>query len=599
MRARHLLGFGLTLPLALSGAACTAILGGFDFEGAPVGGGGSGGTTGSTIPDGGTTCEPLTQKTCYDADPGTLQGACQTGKQTCNTEGTGYGECKGQVLPAMEDDCAAMKDATCDGKLSCMCTPGSKVDCYEGPPSTKGVGNCHAGTMECNAAGTELGACVGQVMPATEQCDVAGDEDCDGVKCSEAVWATILRGNGGAALAGLRLAVDPQGNTFLSFYHEGLVDLGNGVVCADADGGCLAKVGPDGKAQWAQDLITGPIAADAQGNLYMAYQATTSGLTLASYSPAGQVQWSKSWSMTSGSVGPSAIACKSGQGVVISGGFTGGSLTFGSGPLALATPPGGMGDGFVLKVDDSNGTPVWARSVTDAMGHPGTHQGVSGVALGPTGDVFISGVYSSTVSIEGMTITTAGKLYAARLGAATGNAQWLKGFTNPGMIVPTDIAVDSAGKPVLTGQLSSGVNFGGGDLTNHGAYDVFLLKLDAGGGHDWSSLVGGSGQDGSPSVAFDSADDLVFSSEAQSPSVDVGSTMLPGPGLLLGKSTGAGSHLWNKTFGDASQYAPVVRVLPGGRDIFFAAVYWGGTVDCGTGPLSNAADGVILARFQP
>src|SRR5262249_4786340 len=62
-----------------------------------------------------------------------------------------------------------------------VCQPGSSAPCYSGPPGTEGVGQCAAGTQTCNADGMAYGACMGEVLPATEMCDVAmQDEDCDG-----------------------------------------------------------------------------------------------------------------------------------------------------------------------------------------------------------------------------------------------------------------------------------------------------------------------------------------------------------------------------------------------------------------------------------
>ncbi len=49
--------------------------------------------------------------------------------------------------------------------------------CYSGPPGTRGVGACEAGTRTCLQG--QWAACEGAVLPAEERCD-GGDEDCDG-----------------------------------------------------------------------------------------------------------------------------------------------------------------------------------------------------------------------------------------------------------------------------------------------------------------------------------------------------------------------------------------------------------------------------------
>jgi len=58
------------------------------------------------------------------------------------------------------------------------CTQGDFVNCYTGPPGTRGVGPCKGGERECQ--GGSFGACNGEVLPAAEICDNGVDDDCNG-----------------------------------------------------------------------------------------------------------------------------------------------------------------------------------------------------------------------------------------------------------------------------------------------------------------------------------------------------------------------------------------------------------------------------------
>jgi len=67
-----------------------------------------------------------------------------------------------------------------DPLAGCPCDPNSfkPADCYTGPPGTSSKGICQTGTRKCNANGTYT-ACVGEITPLPETCNLA-DDDCNG-----------------------------------------------------------------------------------------------------------------------------------------------------------------------------------------------------------------------------------------------------------------------------------------------------------------------------------------------------------------------------------------------------------------------------------
>jgi hypothetical protein len=77
----------------------------------------------------GTICVPATSEICYSGPAGTLGvGVCKYGLKYCNKDGTGYGPCDGQVLPAAADDCFNALDDDCNGKINDGCV---FKDCLE------------------------------------------------------------------------------------------------------------------------------------------------------------------------------------------------------------------------------------------------------------------------------------------------------------------------------------------------------------------------------------------------------------------------------------------------------------------------------------
>ncbi len=159
-----------------------------------TGEGGTGGATSTTSTTstaeggagGGTTmiCTPGEVAACpYTGPAGTENvGPCVAGTHVCLSDGMDYGPCSGEVLPTAEA-CGTTIDDDCNGQINdgCACTPGSQVACYNGPGGTQNVGVCVGGTATCNGGGTGYGACVGEVLPGTENCATAADENCDGL----------------------------------------------------------------------------------------------------------------------------------------------------------------------------------------------------------------------------------------------------------------------------------------------------------------------------------------------------------------------------------------------------------------------------------
>ena len=63
--------------------------------------------------------------------------------------------------------------------LSGTCNSGESRTCYTGPGSSDGVGPCHGGMQTCTAGGT-WSDCVGEVVPAPENCTDGIDNNCNG-----------------------------------------------------------------------------------------------------------------------------------------------------------------------------------------------------------------------------------------------------------------------------------------------------------------------------------------------------------------------------------------------------------------------------------
>ncbi|MFM2162126.1 MAG: hypothetical protein RLZZ383_1638 [Pseudomonadota bacterium] len=115
-------------------------------------------------------CAPGDGQACYTGPSGTLAvGACQAGVAACLSDGSGFGPCVGDVLPAAVDACDGVDD-DCDGAVDNAPDP-------DGDGFTVCDGDCCEDVGTCPRPGRVNPSSVELPTPAGE---VAVDDDCDG-----------------------------------------------------------------------------------------------------------------------------------------------------------------------------------------------------------------------------------------------------------------------------------------------------------------------------------------------------------------------------------------------------------------------------------
>jgi hypothetical protein len=152
------------------------------------------------------------------------------------------------------------------------------------------------------------------------------------------------------------------------------------------------------------------------------------------------------------------------------------------------------------------------------------------VATSDTGEVVVGGSFEGTLTLDGTTLSSAGgsDVFVARLDAA-GNVQRAVALGGSGDETLSSLVVDHAGRAIVsgaglgtvaldaddapawrvdyfgalatdaaddvlvTGALAGSLDFGGGELTSAGGDDVFVVKLDQAGDHQWSARYGDAG----------------------------------------------------------------------------------------------------------
>jgi hypothetical protein len=229
------------------------------------------------------------------------------------------------------------------------------------------------------------------------------------------------------------------------------------------------------------------------------------------------------WSQSFGDEGDQeAIAVATDYaGNVIIVGSTAGPVDFGGGPLT-----GGNYDIFVAKFN-ANGAHQWSKRFTGT-----SIMAVNGVAVDASGSIFIAGTFRGSVNFGGSTLDAAGPfdldVFVAKF-TAGGFHWWSKRFGDTSDQIAVAVTTDLYANVVVTGTMGGTVNFGGGNLTAAGDYDIFLAEFQYDGTHSWSHVYGDAGYHYPASVSTDADANVILAGFAQG-DIDFGGGSLVGTG---------------------------------------------------------------------
>jgi beta-propeller repeat-containing protein len=472
------------------------------------------------------------------------------------------------VVPAV-DDCQTPQDEDCDGTPA-VCGGGVAWSRGYGDidPSLQGVTHDHTlGGMATDGAGNvyivgnysstmDFGA-AGQLAHTP---GATGDAFLAKIGPNGApIWAKQFGGVSSNVSANA-VAVDPQGNVTIVGNVNGSVTIG-GVTFTASSG---------------VDVF------------------------VASFTANGVYRYSK------GFPGPgmsSAIAIAAApNGDVAFTGQLGGAVTFGGNNLS----PQGTSDVFVVKLDVM-GNHVMSKRFGDSALQAGTS-----VAFTPTGNVVLAGYSAGTIDFGGGPLTATGascSTAVAELNGATGSHVWSKLFDHGPTSDCTfrRVAVDPAGNVLVStasnGNVATQVDFGGGPRTGI----FFLVKLSPAGSHVWSR--GWTGKRGVWGLATDPSGNILITGLLSSP-IDFGTGVLtPFDGWdgFVAKLDPQGDGVWARSVSDSNQQSNVqwgYAIASDAAGNVFAGGRLSGAINLGDGEILgekgfSSGNDVYLAKFAP
>ena len=142
---------------------------------------------------------------------------------------------------------------------------------------------------------------------------------------------------------------------------------------------------------------------------------------------------------------------------------------------------------------------------------------------------------------------------------SSGSFVWAKSMGGAGNDISNSIAIDSSGNTYTTGLFEGTVDFDPGagiaNLTSVGSYDIFVSKLDGSGNFAWAKSMGGTGVDGSSSIAVDSSSNVYmggyFAGTADfDPGVGTSNRISAGVrDIFVSKLDSNGNFVWAKSMG--------------------------------------------------
>ena len=376
------------------------------------------------------------------------------------------------------------------------------------------------------------------------------------------LWA---RGAGGTGYDdGYSIAIDSQGNQYVTGRFESTVSFGNHILTSNGrEDLFVAKLDPDGNWLWVVQAggtgsndWGGGVALDGAGNAYVtgsyggtvsfgSYTLTSSGyndIFVAKMDPSGNWLWAVSagggfidWG--------NRIAVDGWGNAYVTVRSDSETITFGSCTLTRFGPGT---DIYVAKLDHS-GNWLWAVQA----GGPDQYDEGHDIAVDGEGNPWVTGIFQGTATFGSQTLTSGGgtDIFVAKLNT---NGNWLWAVQAGGTADDWghEIAVDGEGNPWVTGWFQGTATFGSQTMTAGGT-DIYVAKLNTNGNWLWAVQAGGTSGDSGNSIAVDGSGNAYVTGYFNQTATFDGHTLtaVEGNDIFVAKLDPSGNWLWAASAG--------------------------------------------------
>lgn len=240
----------------------------------------------------------------------------------------------------------------------------------------------------------------------------------------------------------------------------------------------------------------------------------------------------------------------------------------------------------------------WMKSYGNA-----SSEYVSDLAVDSEGNIFVTGTFSGTLTIDGQSVTSVGNtdFYIAKM-TPEGSLLWLRTGGSSAVEQANAIDVDASGNVFVVGLSGDNTSFMGNAFPSLGAKDGFLIKLDNDGNHVFTRTFGCFQDDNANDVAVD-GDGNVFVTGYFNYMLQIGNASnyqeaRGGDDAFLVKFSNDGDVIWSMNNASSSHDYGKRIACDASGNVYIAGEFKG-TVSFGSATLQSPNDrNVYLAKFN-
>ncbi|MBR5983833.1 MAG: T9SS type B sorting domain-containing protein [Bacteroidales bacterium] len=228
---------------------------------------------------------------------------------------------------------------------------------------------------------------------------------------------------------------------------------------------------------------------------------------------------------------------------------------------------------------------------------------VSDVAVDASGNIYMTGSFSGTLSIDGYSVTSLGNtdFYVAKM-SPEGSVLWLKSGGSSAVEEGNSIDVDADGNVYVVGLSNENTTFDGNSYSSLGGRDGFLLKLDNDGNFVYVRVIGCFNDDNANDVVVDGDNNVIvtgyFNYALQISTTSLFQSARGANDAFLVKFDSEGNFLWTMSYASTSHdYGR--RVTCDNEGNIYLAGEFKGTISMDGNNLQSQSDmNVYLAKFN-